>query len=418
VSHRHPFAVVVSIVLLGCEDPPTPRPPVPEAVLPASSAKSPAAASAAPIGVAKDATWILAVDAARVLRDDTLKTALSKTPFVSQLLGAIESKCGVASLQAVERVLASGSAGRQLFALRVAPPFDARECFAKFATGKHDDDPRMTPLAEDVVGAGSTGSLFIGHPNLVREALDGHLDDAPAFPETAVAVFDSKPAANPPLTRFSFALRTMAGPPNLDGEIVFATSERRSAVAAKAPFDHLLAKLASPSGAAAEVGTDDLVIRWSPAANEPAKDGSVVAAIGILAASVYLRLEKTHEARTTVVHAAEALFASLKSDAATQKKIACPETPPRVPATIPSGERLFVRPSDWVHPTWQKLGPPALDRAFYQYAVTTSEGGHVCIVSASGDLNADGVTAEFRVPIDISKGKPVMGKLEIDREIE
>jgi hypothetical protein len=106
----------------------------------------------------------------------------------------------------------------------------------------------------------------------------------------------------------------------------------------------------------------------------------------------YVQNAKKAEALNTVGEIAKRYTTSLGSAllAKSSKKLF---SLPAVPKVIPSGEKYQSTRDEWQH--WDKIGFFVADPQYYQYEVTTSQGGTLAEVVARGDLDGDGKRATF-----------------------
>ncbi len=145
----------------------------------------------------------------------------------------------------------------------------------------------------------------------------------------------------------------------------------------------------------------------------------VLAAVAIPSYSRYVRRSKTSEAVGNIarIYAAECSYFQMASERGAPQFLGANPTP----ASPASGTRYPPNPALWTSdPAWTALGFGIDSPHYYQYrVVTTGTGNNASFtVTATGDLDGDGVNSTFSRSASVINGEIVGTNLEIINELE
>ncbi len=143
----------------------------------------------------------------------------------------------------------------------------------------------------------------------------------------------------------------------------------------------------------------------------------MMAAIAIPSFTRYVKRSKTVEATSNIaaIYQAEIAYYNRTSERGNGQFLAVDPTP----AELPSASRYPASTSPWLsNGNWVALGFSIPTPHYYQYRVTTSNGGQTFTVTAVGDLDGDGRHSFFSRSATAFNGEIQGTPIEITNELE
>ena len=109
--------------------------------------------------------------------------------------------------------------------------------------------------------------------------------------------------------------------------------------------------------------------------------------------------------------------AAVERDHAGGKAARFPPSAPPVPGAVPPGTKYQSSPSDWQEGSWKTIGFTMDTPQYYRYSVVTSGDRKHATVRAEGDLDGDGKSSLYELPLELDKqGRVVEGTPRVTPE--
>lgn len=135
--------------------------------------------------------------------------------------------------------------------------------------------------------------------------------------------------------------------------------------------------------------------------DEQARDLGVIAALMIAGERQYLLQSKEVEARVTVHEIGRDVAAYWEREDGTPRSRKKLRSFPAVPKDVPRGTKYTSTAADWK--AWAPLRFEMDTPQYYQYEIHAAKDGMSAEVIARGDLNGDGKTSSFKLPLHVER---------------
>jgi hypothetical protein len=124
------------------------------------------------------------------------------------------------------------------------------------------------------------------------------------------------------------------------------------------------------------------------------------------------------EARVTVGEIARDLASSVEHGRKAHGPARFPVSAPAVPAEVPKATKYQSTESDWTA-TWKEIGFSMKEPQYFRYSIVTAPDRKHAVVRAEGDLDGDGKTSVYEIPMEIdSKGQVTQAAMKVVPEPE
>jgi type IV pilus assembly protein PilA len=146
---------------------------------------------------------------------------------------------------------------------------------------------------------------------------------------------------------------------------------------------------------------------------DQSRDLGAIASLAIQGVRKYLAESKVAEARNTLGQIARDYVTWWEREDGTPRAKKRLASLPPVPKTVPRGVKYASKEADWK--PWARLKFSMDEPQYYQYEVKAAPDGLSANILARGDLNGDGKTSLFRLPLRVDRAAGnsiVMGSIE------
>jgi type IV pilus assembly protein PilA len=355
------------------------------------------------------------VDVAR-LRETPLYRAV--LPVVRQMgldgpLQDADRECGFPILDSISELVLSVSEGDDTVAaarLSVTPE-KGLACIRALSKGKDAQLDDGTPAVR-VGGAEyaliKDGVLYVGHPAAIaRASAPGSGKSALAARvaltgDTVVALQSAMKVG--PVEGVSGTLR--ASEKEFWLELAFDLESEDFAAKVLKTANDFSARGAEALGLAPTFTVEGKTLRgrigMKGTGEEQAHTLGLLGSLAVLGVRKYLAEAKAAEATNTVGEIAKDLSSSVARDKSAHKPTRFPLSAPPVPADVPRGMKYQSTPGDW-SATWKDIGFSIGMPQYFRYSIVTAPDRKHAVVRAEGDLDGDGRSSLYEIPLEIDK---------------
>jgi type IV pilus assembly protein PilA len=382
-----------------------------------------------------EAALALRLDVARLQETPLYQGVLSAfglTPFAKHLEAANKT-CGFSIPDALSAVALSVTIDEStvvaVTTTKSHPPETVLGCVRALAgrsESKLDDGTPAVKLGGDGFAAVKDGILYVGQSSaILRTAAGGGSTTALARRVTlsgdTVMAFACERFPGP-VSSFRFFAGTLRASDKefwLDGEI---DTGSESAAAEMAKFFRRFDTPIKGLGPVATLNADGKVLRVHLGVegdgNEQAHMVGQLASVAIYGLRRYIAEAKTAEATSAVPEIARDLASSVERAKPAHGPARFPVSAPAVPADVPKGAKYQSTESDWMA-TWKEIGFSLKEPQYFRYSIVTAADRKHAIVRAEGDLDGDGKTSLYEIPMEINgKGEVTQSAMKVVPEPE